>query len=264
MLPIQHQTRLPHHRNEIQLRVRLPQTVMRPRAKDKPVLDLFVGVTRDPALGVPGLRVRVGFRVVCGGPDGGDDHHALFHFVVGRDLPVLFGFVGDHDDGRAVAEGFFDDGAGCDHGLKSVHVEALVAVAVAEAEVFLADLGEPFGPVGEELEEPGAGGGGGVLGGEEEGEDGHGDFPVREVAQDHGGFLGLGDLDALGDLRAVPGGFLLLLDPGVHDAGDGAAGGHAGFGFGGAFRELVEDHVGGFLAVPAFGEGEDYGEVDEF
>ena len=189
------------------------------------------------------------------GPDGGNDHHALLDFVFWGDLPVLFGFVRHHDDRRAVAEGFFDHSAGLHHGLERVHVEALVAVAVAEAEVLLAHFRQPFGSVGEELEEPGAGAGGGVLRGEEEGEDGHGDFPVGEVAEDHGGFLGLRDFDALGELRAVLAGLLLLLDPGVHDAGDGASGGHACFGFGSAFGELVEDHVGSLLPVPAFGEG---------
>lgn len=116
--------------------------------------------------------------------------------------------------------------------------------------------------MGHDLKEPGGGRRGGILGGEQEGEDGLGDFVIGEIAK---------DMSRLGETLGVAGllGVAPLLggnhldNPGVHDAVGLAAGSHPDLGLGGATGELGEDHIGGLLAVPGLGEGDDDGEVDE-
>lgn len=52
-------------------------------------------------------------------------------------------------------------------------------------------------------------------------------------------------------------------DPEVENALLLAASQHADLGLGGTLGELVQDHVGALLAVPALGKGQDDGEVDK-
>ena len=192
------------------------------------------------------------------------DHGALGRGIRIREGKGLLRNIRDHDDGGPVAEGFLDDGAGEGHAVEEVDGEAEGAVAVADGQLLGAQLGEDGGAVGEQLEEPGGGAAAGVLGGEEEGEERHGDFEVGEGPEHGRRFLRRVDAEASVEFLPVRFRGLDLLDPAVEDAGGGAAGGHADFGLGGAFGEFVQDHVGGFLPVPGLREGDDEGEVDEF
>ena len=194
---------------------------------------------------------------------GRNDHGALGDGVLGCHWEVLLGQVGDHDDWWAVAEDLLDDGAGPGKLLERVERDGCVDVAVAGVDVLLANLCEELWTISHDLEEPCGGRRSGVLGGEEEREDGHGDFEVAEPANDHGWLLRLVNVLASFDPLAILLRLNHVLDPEVEDAFLLATSGHADLGLRSALGELVEHHVGRLLAVPALGEGQDDGEVDE-
>jgi hypothetical protein len=260
VVPVEHHASLADHEHQVGLRVCLAQAVVRPGTEHEPVLGLLVRVAGDPALGLERVGVGVGLGVVQGQVGGGDDHGALGDGVLGCDGEVLLGEVGNHDYGRAVAQGLLDDRTGPGQLLKRVERDLSVDVAVAGFDVLLADLLEELGAVGHDLEEPCGSRRGSVLGGEEEGEDGHGDLEVAEPADDHGGLL---RVFALLDGLAVVVRLDHVGDPEVQNALLLAASRHTDLSLGGALGELVQNHVGALLAVPALGEGQDDGEVDE-
>lgn len=76
MDPVQKQRRLADHSHEVQLGIRLAETIVRAGAEDEPVLELLLGIARDPTVWVVRFRVRIGFRVVQGWVEGGHDHGA--------------------------------------------------------------------------------------------------------------------------------------------------------------------------------------------
>lgn len=242
---------------------------MRTGAENEPVLALVLSVALGPPLGseLVSTAVRaVSLRVVQREPGRGDEHGALGSGVGGGDGVVLLDHVGDHDHGRAVAEGLLDGGAGVGHLLDVLDLDvAVFAVAVAhDGLAFLADLLENVGAVGGDLEQPAGGGGSGVLRGEEEGENGHGDLEVGELAEDVLGLLLGRDSLAASNALTVAVTLHHLNDPAVHDTLSRRAGLlHADSGLGGARSEHLKNLVGSLLAVPGLGEGQDDGEVDE-
>lgn len=260
VVPVKHHASLADHEHQVGLRVCLTQAVVRPGTEHEPVLGLLVSVTGDPALRLVRVSIWVSLLVVQGHVGGGDDHGALGNGVLGSDGEVLLCEVGDHDYGRAVAEDLLDNCTGPGQLLERVERDLGVDIAVAGVDVLLADLVEVLGAVGHDLEEPCRSGRGGVLGGEEEGEDGHGDLEVGEPADEHGGLL---DVLALLNRLAVVLRLNHVGDPEVENTLLLATRCHADLGLSGALGELVEDHVGALLAVPALGEGQDDGEVDE-
>lgn len=260
VVPVKHHTGLADHEHQVSLCICLTQAVVWPGTEHEPVLGLLIRITGDPSLGLVRVGVGVGLSVVQGHVGGGNDHGALGNGVLGSDREVLLCEVGDHDYGRAVAESLLDNRTGPGQLLKSVERDRGVDVTVAGIDVLLANLLEVFRAIGHDLEKPCSGGRGGVLGGEEEGEESHGDLKITEPANDHGRLLGV--LALLDGLAVV-----LRLDhvsnPEVKNALLLAASLHTDLGLRGALGELIEDHVSALLAVPALGERQNDGEVDK-
>lgn len=194
---------------------------------------------------------------------GRDDHGAFGHSVLWRHREVLLGKVRDHDDRGTVAESLLDNGASPLELLNGVKGKRGVDIAVPGLDVFLADLVKVLGSVGHDLEQPCSGRGGGVLRGEEECEDGHGDFKVAEPADHGSGLLRVIDLFACLDPLAVLFRLNHVIDPKVQNAFLLAPSSHADLALCGALGELVENHVGALFAVPGLGEGNDDWEVDQ-
>lgn len=227
MNPIQQDTGLANHGHEVELSIRLAETVVRSGSKHQPVLDLLVRVTCNPSFRFVAVRVGVCFGVVGCRPHSRDHHGALFQSIIGSDWEILLGDIGNKDDWRAVSEAFLDDGPGPDHGLEHVHVEWLVAVTTSQSHILLANLVQEFWTIGHDLEQPGASAGCGILGCKKKGQDGLGDFKVCEFAKNLGRFLGWIDLFAPGNPLTVFGRILDLFDPRISDACHFTAGGHA-------------------------------------
>lgn len=264
MLPVHLHTGLANHGHQVQLGVGLAKTVVGSGTEDKPVLGLLFGGTSNPAVRVERVGVGVSLLIVAGGPHRGDNHGALGHGDVLGNGEVLLDQVGNHDDGRAVAQSLLDDSTSVGQLVKQLHGQRGLDIAVANAQVLLADLVKNIGAVGHELEQPGRGSTSGILGGEQEGEDGLSDFVIGEVTQDLGGLVTGLDGNTLSDLLTVLGGILLSLDPRVHDTGDFSTRGHASLTLGSTVGELCQNHVGSLLAIPGLGVRQDKGEVNEF
>ena len=174
----------------------------------------------------------------------------------------LLHHVRHHKHGGAVAEKLANDGTGVGQRLELIHVELRMGIAIADLEVLLTDPVQNIGALSSNLEEPGGGTAGGVLGSKEEGKDSLGNLIVVEHAQHR-----------LGLLHAVLLTLLLCLapalrvnhveNPGIHDAGGLATSSHADLALGCALGKLGKNHVGGLLAVPSLGEGDNDGEVDQ-
>jgi hypothetical protein len=260
VVPVKHHTGLADHEHQISLCVCLTQAVVWPGTEHEPVLGLLIRVTGDPSLGLVRVGVGVGLSVVQGHVGGGNDHGALGNGIFGSDREVLLREVRDHDYGRAVTESLLNDCTSPGQLLKVVKRDRGVNVTVAGLDVLLTNLLKVFRAVGHDLEKPCSSGRSGVLGGEEEGEDGHGDLKIAEPTNNHGRLLGV--LALLDRLTVV-----LRLDhvgdPEVENAFLLAASLHADLGLSGTLGELVQDHIGALLAIPALGEGQDDGEVDK-
>jgi len=136
-------------------------------------------------------------------------------------------------------------------------------VAAPGGNVLLADLFQKLGAIGHDLEQPGASRRCGVLGGEEEGEQGHGDLKVSEVANEHRRLLRIRHLYACIDPLAVRTGLDHGSDPEIEDTVSLAARSQTDLALRGTLGEFVQDHIRALLAIPALGEREDNGEVDE-
>ena len=192
----------------------------------------------------------------------GNHHRALGGSVPAREGEGLGSEVGHEDDGRAVAEEFLDHGGGVGERFDHGEVERFGRIPPAGGEVFLAEPGEDVRPLREDLEEPGCCAAGGVLGGEEEGEEGFGDFLVRELPDEGGGFVRFG-IAAGGYMGTVA----VRRDHVQHPVVDHATRLSAGAGHGflarlSAAGELSVDGVGSAPAAPGLGAGDVEGERD--
>jgi len=76
MVPIEIHASLSNHGHKIQNGVILTKAVVRTGAKHEPVLDLLLGITSDPSIGLERVRVRISFRVVQGEICSRDNHGA--------------------------------------------------------------------------------------------------------------------------------------------------------------------------------------------
>jgi hypothetical protein len=243
---------------------------VRASTEHQPVLALVLSVGLGPSLGcelVGATVCRVGLGVVERKPGRRDEHGALGSGVSGSDGVVLLDEVGNHDHGRAVAEGLLDRCASVFQFVNVIDVDgAVFSVAVTHHSLaFVTDLLENLRTVGNELEQPAGSRASGVLGSEEEGEDSHGDLNVGELAQDVLGLLLGGDGLAAGDSLPIALAVHHFRNPPVHNAlGLGTRLSHANLGLCGARSESLENLVGSLLAVPSLGEGNDDGEVYEF
>ena len=74
MKPIQLQRSLTDESHEVQLSVRLTQTIMRTRSEDQPILGGFLGLTTDPSIRIEDIRFGIGFGIVKRWPKGWDHH----------------------------------------------------------------------------------------------------------------------------------------------------------------------------------------------
>lgn len=64
MLPVQLKRGLADHGHEVLLGVHLSQTVVRARAKDKPILRHLFRVAADPAFRIVRLRIWIGLGIL--------------------------------------------------------------------------------------------------------------------------------------------------------------------------------------------------------
>lgn len=260
--PVELDRSLADKEGKVELSVDLAEAVVRAGAKNEVVLGaLLLGVTNVVTVGVELVGVLVHIRVVEGHVGGGNQHGALGDSVRLGNGERLLDEVWNHQHRRAVAEELANNGAGVGERLELVHVEVGVGVTVADLEVLLADAVKDIGALGHDLEQPSSGTAGGVLRSKEEGEDGLRDFVVAKHAQVGGGLLASILALVLGLAPALA--LDHLDDPGVHDAGNVTTSGHADLGLGSTLGKLGENHVGGLLAVPGLGVGDDDGEVDE-
>lgn len=263
VVPVKHHAGLADHKHKVGLRICLTKAVVWTSAEYEPVLGLLISVASNPSLRLKRVGVGVCFGVVQCWVGCRNDHRALLSGVFGCDREVLLGEVGNHDDWGTVAECLLHDSAGPLELLDRVEGQRCVDVTVAGLQVLFADLVEELGSVSHDLEEPGGGRRGSVLGGEKEGEDGHGDFEVAEPADNGSRLLGVFDLLASLNPLTVLLGLDHVVDPEVENALLLATSSHANLGLCGASGELLEDHIGSLLSVPALGKGQNDGEVDE-
>lgn len=235
---------------------------MRSSTKHKVVLGaLFLGIARVVSLRVKSVGILVYIRVVQSHIRSGNQHGALGDSIARSDGEVLLDQIGDHEHRRPVAQKFTNNSTGIGQGLELVHVEVGVGVTVANLHVLFADAVKNVGALGHDLEQPSGGTAGGILRSKEEGEDGLRDFVVAKHAEERRRLLA-GILALL--LCLAPALRLDHLDnPSVHDARDITTSGHANLALGSTLGKLSENHVGGPLAVPGLGVGDDNGEVDK-
>jgi hypothetical protein len=263
VVPVKHHTGLANHEHEVGLCICLAQTVVWASTKYEPVLGLLISSTGDPSLGFERVGVRICFSIMQRHVGCGNDHGALRDSVIGSDGEVLLCEVRNHDDWRAVAESLFDNGAGPLKLFYRIERQRSVDVTIPSLDVLFADFLEELWSVSHDLEQPCSGRRGSVLGGEEEGEDSHGDFEVAEPANDSRWLLGIVNLLASLDPLAVLLRLNHVVHPEVKNAVLLATSRHADLGLCGALGEFHKNHVGGLLSVPALGKGQDDGEVDK-
>lgn len=260
MHPVELQRSLANHGRHRERHIPPRKAVVRAGPKDEPVLRLRLCVARDPPLWVEDVRVRVRRRVVQGGIARGDDHGVLGHGVVWRHGEGLEGEVGYEDDGRAVAEEFFDYGVGVGEGFEHLELKGAVLVAASGSQVFGSETIQDVWSLSQDLEEPCRGTAGSVLGGEEEGEERLGNLLVGELPDEVRRLLK--PLDTRSDGFVISLGLKHVLHPLVDDAGRLSARGHIHLAGGGTLCELRQNGVRRALSPPALGKGDVDGQRD--
>jgi hypothetical protein len=241
----------------------LSQANMGTSSEDEPVLSGSLSLsTLQPAVRVERFGVNVDLRVVKRGVGGGDNHSTLRNTVLRSDVESLLDLVGNHKNGGTVTKLLLNNGTSVNHLINHVDVQTLVWVTVSHTKLLLTDFSQNVGSVGKDLELPGGGRRGGVLGGEQEGEDGHGDFNVGESTDNHR----LGSLVVFLLFSAE---LLVLarvnhaLNPVVHGALWLLSFLHGDLGHLCALGKFLKNIIGALLSVPGLGVRQDNREVDE-